>query len=129
MARLCKAKASSDFRSSVEAQLLGKLHDFEPDLLIFSAGFDGHHKDLYHFLSDDDYAWFTNACLHVTKDTAKGRAVSILEGGYSVTPPPPKRKSRPKKGAAAPPDPEPDLTGGLVDGATAHLKALADFRP
>ena len=68
-------------------------------------------------------------CLHVTKDTAKGRAVSILEGGYSVTPPPPKRKSRPKKGAAAPPDPEPDLTGGLVDGATAHLKALADFRP
>ncbi len=57
---------------------------------------------------------------------ALGRAVSILEGGYSVDPPPPKRGRRSNKNKEEPP---PDLTGGLVDGATAHLKALAAFDP
>ena len=122
----CKAKASSEFRAAVVAKLLPKLAAFRPDLLIFSAGFDGHEKDLYHFLSDDDYAWFTTACLDATRGSALGRAVSILEGGYSVDPPPPKRGRRSNKNKDEPP---PDLTGGLVDGATAHLKALAAFDP
>ena len=49
----CVAKASAQFRERVEAQLLGKINEFEPDLLLISAGFDGHYDDFYHFLAEE----------------------------------------------------------------------------
>lgn len=77
------AKCSKEFRQQVEAQLLPKLADFDPDLLFFSAGFDAHHKDMYYFLDDDDFAWVTTAVI----DAAQPKSViSVLEGGYAVIP-------------------------------------------
>lgn len=77
------ARCSKEFRQQVETQLLPKLAEFNPDLLFFSAGFDAHHKDMYYFLDDDDFAWVTTAVI----DAAQPKAViSVLEGGYAVIP-------------------------------------------
>jgi len=38
--------------TNVLPQLLPKLKAFQPDLLIVSAGFDGHRDDFYHYLGE-----------------------------------------------------------------------------
>ncbi len=51
--------ASREFRARVRASLLPRLRAFGPDLVLVSAGFDGHSLDFYHFLTERDYAWLT----------------------------------------------------------------------
>ena len=50
-------RSVSQFRSRVGATLLPALEAFDPQLLLVSAGFDGHCDDFYHYLTGDDYAW------------------------------------------------------------------------
>jgi hypothetical protein len=73
-------------RDKVSGQLLPQLRSFEPDLLFISAGFDAHFDDLYHFLTEQDYHWLTEQ-LCATVEPQKGRVISILEGGYSLSSP------------------------------------------
>jgi acetoin utilization deacetylase AcuC-like enzyme len=77
---------STEFRHAWSYQLLPALRAFQPQLVIVSAGFDGHRDDpLAEFaLDDDDYAWITDALLTVAAETADGRLVSSLEGGYDL---------------------------------------------
>jgi acetoin utilization deacetylase AcuC-like enzyme len=72
---------STEFRHAWSHQLLPALRAFQPQLVIVSAGFDGHRDDpLAEFaLDDDDYAWITDALLTVAAETADGRLVSSLE--------------------------------------------------
>lgn len=60
---------------------------FKPDLVFLSAGFDSRVSDpLGRFtLSDDDFAELTTILLEMADKHAKGRLISILEGGYSLT--------------------------------------------
>jgi len=51
--------ASAEMRTKVSSMLLPALHAFKPSLLLISAGFDAHHDDLYHFLTEADYHWMT----------------------------------------------------------------------
>jgi acetoin utilization deacetylase AcuC-like enzyme len=55
-----------------------------PDLVIISAGFDAHAGDPIGGLrlADASYATLTKAVRDIAKTTAKGRIVSLLEGGY-----------------------------------------------
>lgn len=55
------------------------LTDFQPDLLIVSAGYDANHADPLGgiALQPEDYGVFTNYCLQLTR-----RIVFGLEGGY-----------------------------------------------
>jgi len=97
---LARGCDSAMFRTRMTADLLPALRRFEPDLLIMSAGFDAHHQDPLGGLgfTDDDFHWITRELLKVADDSAAGRAVSILEGGYSLE--------------------------GLATGAGAHVRAL-----
>eukprot|EP01052_Picozoa_sp_SAG31_P025735 SAG31_NODE_2276_length_6028_cov_44.362287_3_plen_108_part_00 len=74
---------STEFRTAVETQILPAIRGFEPDLLIISAGFDAHAADPLAGLelTDEDYEWVTEQLLAVATDVAKGRVVSVLEGG------------------------------------------------
>lgn len=67
--------------------LLPALDGFRPQLLVISAGFDGHRLDPLADLDleADDYAWVTGELMRVARRHAAGRAVSLLEGGYSLT--------------------------------------------
>ena len=62
------------------------LKDFAPDLVLISAGFDAHDADplAQLHLSEADFAWVTAQLLAIAKDSAHGRVVSVLEGGYDL---------------------------------------------
>ena len=62
------------------------LSDFDPDLIIISAGFDAHQADPLGGLALDesDFHWVTNEIMGVADDVCDGRVVSLLEGGYDL---------------------------------------------
>ena len=75
------------FRAAVEQQWLPRLEAFAPQLVMISAGFDGHAEDdMAHFnLREPDYAWITKQLHDLAERHAGGRIVSCLEGGYSLS--------------------------------------------
>lgn len=68
-------------------ELLPALDAFRPQLLFISAGFDGHREDEMSelMLNEEDYAWLTERIAHVAGKHARGRIVSVLEGGYALS--------------------------------------------
>jgi acetoin utilization deacetylase AcuC-like enzyme len=75
------------FRAAVEAAWLPRLDEFAPQLVMISAGFDGHAEDdMAHFnLREADYAWITRALHDLAVRHAGERVVSCLEGGYNLS--------------------------------------------
>lgn len=73
-------------RHAVEARWLPALEAFRPQLVVISAGFDGHaHDGMAHFrLMENDYRWLTERLKEVADRHAQGRIVSCLEGGYDL---------------------------------------------
>ena len=74
------------FRAAFESRILPRLRDFRPELVIISAGFDAHMRDpLANInLSEDDFVWATQKIMDVAEQSADGRVVSLLEGGYDL---------------------------------------------
>jgi len=91
---------SQAFRQVWEKRLLPRLDAFRPQLLLISAGFDGHRADplAQWRLDADDYGWLTARLVDIARLHAGGRIVSTLEGGYDL--------------------------GALAASATAHVAAL-----
>ncbi len=58
----------------------------KPELVLISAGFDAHRLDPIGSLGleTEDFATLTEYVLDVARQHAKGRCVSLLEGGYNV---------------------------------------------
>jgi acetoin utilization deacetylase AcuC-like enzyme len=79
--------AREHFEEAFRDRILGPLHNFAPDLLLISAGFDAHHRDPLGGLRlvEDDFRWATEALAEVARRHANGRIVSMLEGGYDLT--------------------------------------------
>ena len=74
------------FREAFETVILPRLREFKPDILIISAGFDAHTRDPLANLNlvEADFAWVTQKLMEVADDSAQGRIVSVLEGGYDL---------------------------------------------
>ncbi len=74
------------FRDAFESRILPALHNFGPDLVLISAGFDAHRDDPLANLRllEPDFAWATEALMKVADSHANGRLVSMLEGGYDL---------------------------------------------
>lgn len=74
----------SEFREAVKDNLLPQLEAFSPQLIIVSAGFDGHWADdMGDFnLVDEDFSWITRRLCEQADRSASGKLVSCLEGGY-----------------------------------------------
>ncbi|MCG5077560.1 histone deacetylase family protein [Paraburkholderia tagetis] len=92
-----------EVREAIDIMWLPRLHEFKPEMVFVSAGFDAHREDdLGNMgLVEDDYAWITEQVREVAKRHAKGRIVSCLEGGYNLS--------------------------ALGRSVVAHLRALADI--
>lgn len=73
-------------RAAIEHRCLPALEAFRPELVMISAGFDGHLlDDMGQFrLVEADYAWLTGALVDIAERHAHGRIVSVLEGGYDL---------------------------------------------
>ena len=95
-----RGTGAATFRAAMEKEMLPALREFAPELLIISAGFDAHHLDPLGGLkfTDDDFHWITRELMKVADESAQGRVVSVLEGGYSMD--------------------------GLASGTAAHVRAL-----
>ena len=88
------------FREALETALLPVIDAFRPDLIVISAGFDAHRLDPLGGLAlvEEDFAWVTTRLMEIAETHAKGRIVSVLEGGYDLV--------------------------GLASSAAAHVEAL-----
>ena len=79
--------ATSDaFRDAWLSRLLPRIAAFEPQLVLVSAGFDGHNADplAQLRLKDNDYFWIGQELRKVADQHASGRLVASLEGGYDL---------------------------------------------
>jgi len=87
-----------------QKDLIDAAAQFKPDLVLISAGFDSRIGDpLGRFrLNDADFRDLTLAMMEIADKHAKGRLVSVLEGGYSLP--------------------------GLAAGVAAHYRTLAGIR-
>jgi acetoin utilization deacetylase AcuC-like enzyme len=76
----------AEFRAAWAEKILPELEAFAPELLIISAGFDGHEADPLAELrlQVEDFTWVTKALLAVADKHCPGRVVSVLEGGYDL---------------------------------------------
>lgn len=129
-------ESSKTFRDTVTKKLIPALTKFRPDLIMLSAGFDGHADDFYYFLSEDDYGWITEQVAAVAEDCCDGRIVSVLEGGYNVVPSKFQRPhSKSRKNAMSnfhyaakmhnrPVDEELNSYGSLARSVASHVTAL-----
>jgi acetoin utilization deacetylase AcuC-like enzyme len=74
------------FRKAWETRILPALDSFAPDLLLVSAGFDGHSADPLAGLEleEEDFAWVTERLTEMAARHCGGRLVSVLEGGYDL---------------------------------------------
>ncbi len=84
---LAAGSGSREFREAVREAWIPALDDFEPQLIVFSAGFDAHAEDDMAMLrfTDADYGWVTGQVRDVAERHAQGRMVSMLEGGYALS--------------------------------------------
>jgi len=66
--------------------LIPALRDFSPEVILISAGFDGHYLDPLSGaeLTADGFSTLTDLILELAQETASGRVISALEGGYSL---------------------------------------------
>lgn len=85
-APLSAGDGGAAFKQAFEAVILPRLREFKPDILIISAGFDAHTRDPLANLNlvEADYTWVTKKLMDVADANAKGRVVSLLEGGYDL---------------------------------------------
>src|SRR4029077_21127463 len=74
------------FRAALDSSILPRLRDFKPDLMVISAGFDAHRRDPLANLQlvEADFEWATQKLMEIADRSAKGRVVSLLEGGYDL---------------------------------------------
>ncbi len=77
---------SDHFREAFKSRVLPALHDFAPDIILISAGFDAHHRDPLAQINlvGEDFDWATGRLMEVADRFAHNRVVSILEGGYDL---------------------------------------------
>lgn len=73
-------------RSVYSSRLLQRVREYEPELILISAGFDAHEDDPLANLNwtTEDFAWITRELCKVAEETCGGRVVSSLEGGYNL---------------------------------------------
>ena len=90
----------AEIAGAFRKKLMPAMAAYRPEFVIVSAGFDSRRGDpLGRFvLRDADFRELTEIAMEIAAGSAKGRLLSILEGGYSLT--------------------------GLAAAATAHVEAL-----
>lgn len=83
---LAEGTQSADYRQQFHGEAIAELIDFDPDLIIISAGFDAAAADPLAglLLSSDDFGWITDELVAVANYCCAGQICSLLEGGYDL---------------------------------------------
>jgi acetoin utilization deacetylase AcuC-like enzyme len=83
---LAPHSGSEQFRTLYKTKVFPALTRFAPDLLMISAGFDAHRQDplAQINLETEDFEWVTKNLCEIANQSAQGRVISVLEGGYDL---------------------------------------------
>ena len=75
------------YRLAFDEVVLPALRRFGPELVLVSAGFDGHARDPLASmqLTETGFGWMGRALREIAEQSAGGRLGLILEGGYDLT--------------------------------------------
>ena len=76
----------AEYLEALRKEALPRLRQFAPQLVFISAGFDAHEKDpLAHMkLTREGYRDMGRLILDLAQETAAGRLITVLEGGYNL---------------------------------------------
>jgi len=82
-----RGMGSEEFRMVVTDTWMPRLMEFMPEMIFISAGFDAHVEDEMGGtnLTEKDFIWVTDQLKLLADEFAKGRIVSMLEGGYVLS--------------------------------------------
>jgi acetoin utilization deacetylase AcuC-like enzyme len=83
---LAPGASGPQFRAAWSDRILPALEAFAPELVLVSAGFDAHAADPLAQLEveTEDFVWLTGELMAIAARHARGRLVSVLEGGYDL---------------------------------------------
>ena len=83
---LDSGSGGAEFRDAIARDWVPAIHAHKPDLILVSAGFDGHQQDPLAQLNllETDYQWVTQLIVELAHRYAQGRVISVLEGGYDL---------------------------------------------
>ena len=83
---LAAGSGDEDYISLLNGKIIPKIHEYNPDLLIISAGFDAHDEDPLASmkLSTKCYGEMTRLLRAAMRQHNGGRILSVLEGGYHL---------------------------------------------
>ncbi|GIX43472.1 MAG: histone deacetylase [Leptospiraceae bacterium] len=81
-----RGSTDADYKKAFENKILPKIIEYEPEILLISAGFDAHKLDPLGGieLSTSMYEWMTDKITKLAKECCNGKIISFLEGGYSL---------------------------------------------
>jgi len=76
----------AEWLDALEQRVLPALEDFRPQFVLVSAGFDAHALDPLSGtrVTEDGFRRMTRAVKELASQTADGRVVALLEGGYQL---------------------------------------------
>lgn len=74
------------YLEALQSQVLPRLDEFKPEMLLLSAGFDAHHDDMlaHTDLSEESFFKITRLLAQAADTHCNGRIISTLEGGYNL---------------------------------------------
>ncbi|MGV8075043.1 MAG: histone deacetylase [Syntrophobacteraceae bacterium] len=74
------------YAETITKVMIPALDWFKPEMILVSAGFDAHRKDELSAMkvSTKGFSWIMKRIVDVAEKHARGRVVSILEGGYCL---------------------------------------------
>jgi acetoin utilization deacetylase AcuC-like enzyme len=79
-------QGDDEFKALIQRDLLPAFADFKPEVILASVGFDALDADEMADirLSRECFAWIAEQIKDLAEQYAKGRLISVLEGGYSL---------------------------------------------
>lgn len=81
-----QGSGNKEYETAFQQKIMPKMEEFKPDAVLISAGFDAHERDpLARIgLTTEFFGWMTERMMEVADRHAKGRIISLLEGGYNL---------------------------------------------
>jgi len=79
-------QGDAEYQSLIQRDLLPAFKEFNPEVILVSAGFDAHLDDDMSDinLSTEGFSWIMQTIVELARHASKGRIISVLEGGYSL---------------------------------------------
>jgi acetoin utilization deacetylase AcuC-like enzyme len=79
-------QGDKEYQQLLQKDLFPAFADFKPEVILVSSGFDAHIDDNMSDikLTTAGFTWIIEKIVEMANQYARGRLISVLEGGYSI---------------------------------------------